>query len=550
MSKVQSPAALRHDSDATTAFEPVEPGDVQGGPRRMSKPTIAAQTRASERRFARDASAWTKETLEELSAVRQVRTLSSAAEPVVGGAVGADNPFAGHVEGGVNYMSLTWWRAGMLMVAETISLGILALPAALATLGLIPGLILLLFFGILATYTGYVIGQLRLRHENIHSMADAGQLISGRILSEGVCAVVYLFGGFVLSFALTIPRTLRHVSYYSVASFLSIIGAVLVTMIAISMERPGWVSSSTVGLGVDLAPTNTPQIALWPKKDLQFHQAFSAVCNIVFAYAGHVAFFAFISELKDPKDFPKALTFLQVSDISMYIVTAVVIVSALTTTAEPWSLFLHIAIPAVLSCGIALLYIYAGDSVASPAYSAPLRCHARLPCNGIALPTILIAGVINGHVAVKWLYVRLLRSSSSGQTLMHEKTFKARGIWIAIAATLWIVAWLIAEIVPVFHDLVGLTGALFGSWFTYGIQGVFWLWMNYELEWKGVSGNNPKLKRRGKWEWGWKKVVLTMVNVGCFVVGAVIFVAGIYSSAINIHENARHAGKPFSCTIG
>jgi hypothetical protein len=57
---------------------------------------------------------------------------------------------------------------------------------------------------------------------------------------------------------------------------------------------------------------------------------------------------------------------------------------------------------------------------------------------------------------------------------------------------------------------------------TYGLQGVFWLWMNYELEWKGVKGNKPKLKRRGKWEWGWKKVVLTVVNVGCFVVGTVI----------------------------
>lgn len=247
----------------------------------------------------------------------------------------------------------------MLMVAETISLGILALPTSLATLGLIPGLVLLVFFGVLATYTGYVIGQLRLRHENVHSMADAGFLLFGRVGREvvmagqilfvifimgahilsfgvamnalvypgrGVCAVVYLFGAFVVSFLLTIPRTLRHMSYYSIVSFVSIIAAVLVTMIAVAVQKPGWTSKDVgqpVGLGV--ADPLGPNINLWPQAGLSFHAAFNAVCNIVFAYAGHVAFFSFISELKDPKDFPKALAFLQISDVSMYIITAVVI---------------------------------------------------------------------------------------------------------------------------------------------------------------------------------------------------------------------------------
>jgi hypothetical protein len=110
-----------------------------------------------------------------------------------------------------------------------------------------------------------------------------------------------------------------------------------------------------------------------------------------------------------------------------------------------------------------VIYIYAGDSVASPALLSTSSLPRKIAF-GIALPTILIAGVINGHVAVKWLYVRLLRSSSTGQTLMHEKTLRARGIWVGIAAALWVIAWLIAETVRVFHDVVGLTGALFGSW--------------------------------------------------------------------------------------
>ena len=48
------------------------------------------------------------------------------------------------------------------MIAETISLGILALPSTLATLGMIPGIVLITVLGVLSTYTGYVIGQFRL----------------------------------------------------------------------------------------------------------------------------------------------------------------------------------------------------------------------------------------------------------------------------------------------------------------------------------------------------------------------------------------------------
>ena len=47
------------------------------------------------------------------------------------------------------------------MIAETISLGILSLPSVLATVGLVPGFLLVLGLGIIATYSGFVIGQFK-----------------------------------------------------------------------------------------------------------------------------------------------------------------------------------------------------------------------------------------------------------------------------------------------------------------------------------------------------------------------------------------------------
>ena len=112
---------------------------------------------------------------------------------------------------------------------------------------------------------------------------------------------------------------------------------------------------------------------------------------------------------------------------------------------------------------------------------------------------------VNGHIAVKYLYVRIFRNDKDN--IMQQKTFRAYGSWILICTVLWIIAWIIAEAVPVFEDLLGLTGALFASWFTYGLSGMFWLKMNFER-------NRWAIKRRAdSGKWTWKKWILLAVNI-------------------------------------
>lgn len=67
---------------------------------------------------------------------------------------------------------------------------------------------------------------------------------------------------------------------------------------------------------------------------------------------------------------------------------------------------------------------------------------------------IVIAGVVNAHVAVKFIYVRVFRGTSSNA--MHTKSLMARSLWAFICAILWIFAWMIAESIPVFNDILGL----------------------------------------------------------------------------------------------
>ena len=51
-----------------------------------------------------------------------------------------------------------------VLIAETVSLGILSLPSVLATIGMVPGVILIASLGILATYTGYVFWQFKMKY--------------------------------------------------------------------------------------------------------------------------------------------------------------------------------------------------------------------------------------------------------------------------------------------------------------------------------------------------------------------------------------------------
>ncbi|MCJ1369427.1 hypothetical protein MMC20_000638 [Loxospora ochrophaea] len=275
-------------------------------------------------------------------------------------------------------------------------------------------------------------------------------IMMNTVTSHGACTIIFGVIGTILSLILTLPRKLRAVSHMAIVSFISIFAAILITMIGVAVDRKG-----------NLGTEATVQTSL--------HKGFLAVTNIIFAYAGHVAFFGFMSEMKFPHHYPKALYLLQAVDTTMYLIVA------------------------------AVIYYYAGTDVASPALgsTSPLL---RKIAYGVATPTIVIAGVINGHVASKYIYVRLFR----GTNFLDRKDFLAYASWAAIATLLWSLAWAIAKAIPVFNNLLGLISALFSSWFTYGLSGVFWLFLN-----------------KGKYRKTWKKMALTAINVFIVFLGAV-----------------------------
>lgn len=109
-------------------------------------------------------------------------------------------------------------------------------------------IILIIGLGLVATYTGYVLGQFKLAYPHIHSMADAGEVLLGRfgrevlgaaqllflifimgshiltfmvmmntLTEHGTCTIVFGVVGLVVSFVCCLPRTLKKVSWMSIS---------------------------------------------------------------------------------------------------------------------------------------------------------------------------------------------------------------------------------------------------------------------------------------------------------------------------------------------
>ncbi|GAQ06235.1 N amino acid transport system protein [Aspergillus lentulus] len=367
------------------------------------------------------------------------------------------------------------------------------------------GVILIVGIAILTVYTGCVMGQFKARYPHVHSIADGGEVLFGWIGREvlgtglllclvfvmgghiltfsvmmntltdhGTCSIVFGVVGLLISLILSLPRTFKRMSWLSVISFASIVAAVLVTMIALGVQRPRNVKVEVT-------------------RSTSLYRAFLAVTDIVFAYAAHPAFFGYISEMKTPTDWPKTLFFVEIINTTLYTVTGVVI------------------------------YRFAGQHVASPALGSSSPLMAKV-AYGIAIPTIVIAGVINGHIACKYIYVRLFR----GTEHLHQRSLFSIGTWVTISVVLWTIAWIIAEAVPEFNNLLSLVTALFCSWFSYGLCGAFWLFIN-----KGLWFSSPR------------KTFLTIVNFILLGMGGCLCGLGLYASGRAISEES--AGRSFSC---
>lgn len=108
---------------------------------------------------------------------------------------------------------------------------------------------------------------------------------------------------------------------------------------------------------------------------------------------------------------------------------------------------------------------------------------------------------------------------------MYKHTVLGWFVWVILCVGAVAIAFILATAVPIFSYLIGISAALFASWYTYGIAGFFWLYDVYHLK-EGYQG----LRRRPGGS------ILAMLTI---LAGGFMCVAGTYVS-IKVGFNHLH----------
>lgn len=405
-------------------------------------------------------------------------------------------------QGEKKFSRLGWKRLTIVLIVEAIALGSLSIPSSFATLGMVPGVLCSVGLGFVAIYTSYVVGQVKLKFPQVAHYADAGTLLMGRfgyelinamlilqllflvgshcltgtiafinITESSICSVIFAVVSSILLLALAVPPSFTEVAILGYVDFASIILAIGITIIGTGVQArdsPGGLSNV--------------EWSAWPKEGVTFTDGFIAVTNIIFAYSFAMCQFSFMDEMHTPKDYVKSIWSLGMMEIFIYTITG------------------------------ALIYAFVGQDVESPALLSAGDTLSKVAF-GVALPVIFISGSINTVVLGRLIHGRIYKNSP----IRYINTKMGWLTWLALITAMTILAFIIAEVIPFFSDLLSISSALFISGFTFYFPAFMWF----------------KLIREGKWSTP-HNLALGALNAMAGLIGAITLVAGTYSAVNDI----------------
>jgi len=223
----------------------------------------------------------------------------------------------------------------------------------------------------------------------------------------------------------------------------------------------------------------------------------NAVLNITFLWVPQILFPTFISEMERPQDFPKSLAVL-------------VAISA----------FLFIVPPAIG-------FRYLGQYSTAPAFgSLGVVAYKKASFAFVIVPTLVI-GVIYANVSAKFIYFRIMGKSRHA----HSNTVIGWGVWAAVIAGIWAIAFVFSEVVPSMGDFLSLLGAAFDSFFGFIFFAVAY-WQLY----------------KGKLFAGAGRSFMTVFHVFVMICGLFLLGPGLYAAVEAIIADYSDGVQPaFSC---
>ncbi|KAL6359639.1 hypothetical protein LRP88_07060 [Fusarium phalaenopsidis] len=450
-----------------------------------------------------------------ISDMDKIEAIRRTSDEALGQVMGLDLEKEKTAQGDAYFHRLGWKRLTVILIVTAIALGSLSLPGAYATLGMIPGVIVTIFFGFVAIYASYIIGLVKLKYPEAKSYVDVGTLLMGKwgdvlfsiifvslltlvvgshcltgtiafvtMTESHVCSLVFGVMSAIILLILAIPPSFSEVAILGYIDFASILIAIGITVIA---------------TGVQSSEPENPWSA-WPKENISLAEAFVAISNIVFAYAFAIGQISYMDEMHTPEDFTKSISTFGVIQTTIYTLTG------------------------------SLIYVFVGQDVKSPALLSAGPLISKIAF-GLAIPVIYISGSINTTVAARFIHGRIYKNSIT----RYINTAKGWISWIVVVTTISLVAWIISEAIPFFSELLSLTGCLFVAGTSFYIPPIMWYCLLREGKWH---------EKHNLWT--------AMANLTVFVLGVTVFCIGTYASVVEIIKkfDSGSISRPFSCSVG
>ncbi|KAF7799917.1 hypothetical protein EIP86_011160 [Pleurotus ostreatoroseus] len=337
----------------------------------------------------------------------------------------------------VKFRTCSWQKTAALLFSEYICLAILSFPWSFSVLGMAPGVIVTIAVAASVQYTSLVLWRFCLKHPEVRDVCDIGRILfGGSQLAYNITAVFFILNNtFIQALHCLVGAKLLNTLTNGTAAC-TVVWSLVTAVICffISLPRPlaqmsvlGWFSAATMGIAVLLAMIfagvqdhpfgyiagQEPLVTRLPVQGTTYVAGMSAFLNITYTFVGQITLPSFIAEMKNPRDFPKALWAVTIAEVVVFTL-----------------------------CG-AIVYHYVGNQY----MTAPAFGSLELPYKKIAF-SFAIPTINSKH--------------------RHSNTFVAWASWAAIVAVTWILAFIIAEVIPFFSDMLSLMSSLFDGWFGNG----------------------------------------------------------------------------------
>lgn len=273
--------------------------------------------------------------------------------------------------------------------------------------------------------------------QGFHCLTGAKYL--NTMTNGGLCTIAFSAIMAVISWVCSLPRTfsaLAHLATWS--AFFTFISVLLATVFAAIEDHPGGPTDMKW-------PSQGPITVLAvPAAGTTFVAGMNAFMNISYTFIGQITIPSFIAEMKEPKDFPKALWAVTIAEIFIFSI-----------------------------CG-AVIYAYTGTNYnVSPAFGALGNTTYLKVSFSFMIPTLIFLGVLYASVSARFVFFSIFRGSRH----MANHTVVGWASWAGILAITWVFAFIIAEVIPFFADLLSLMSSLFDSFFGFIFWGVAYLRM-------------------------------------------------------------------------